>query len=145
MSSQNGLSSAYGAPSNGHYNGNGGARGSAEARANILRFNNENNGDGNYRFEYETENKISQQEVGQVKNVGPDGDATVVEGTYSYVGDDGHTYTVNYIADENGFQPTGEHIHHEIQMAAADAARSAASEVGYPGASGSNGQNGYRY
>ncbi|KAI4459211.1 cuticle protein [Holotrichia oblita] len=152
----NGLSSSYGAPSrsvgpspvygapNGYQNGNGNGYRSAEARANILRFNNENNGDGNYRFEFETENKISQQEVGQVKDVAPEGGVTVVQGTYSYVGDDGQTYTVNYVADENGFQPTGDHIHNEIQQAAAEAARSAASEVGYPASqNGYSGQNGY--
>lgn len=131
-----GPSPVYGAP-------NVNARASAEARANILRFNNENHGDGNYRFEYETENRISQQEVGQIKNVGQDGGATVVQGTYSYVGDDGQTYTVNYIADENGFQPAGEHIHKDIQMTAAEAARTAVSDVGYPNAY--NAEGGYRY
>ncbi|GJQ74123.1 hypothetical protein Trydic_g19045 [Trypoxylus dichotomus] len=132
-----GPSPVYGAPS-------GRAQGSAEARANILRYNNENNGDGNYRFEYETENRISQQEVGQVKNLGQDGDATVVQGTYSYVGDDGQTYTVNYVADENGFQPAGDHIHKEIQAVAAEAARTAVSDVGYPSNTYSS-QGGYRY
>lgn len=156
-SGSGGPSPVYGAP-NGHQNGNGNGYRSAEARANILRYSNENNGDGNYHFEYETENKISQQEVGQVKDVAPEGGVTVVQGTYSYVGDDGQTYTVNYVADENGFQPTGNHIHSEIQEAAAEAARSAAAEVGYPasqngysgqngynGQNGNNGQNGYRY
>ncbi|KAI4459207.1 insect cuticle protein [Holotrichia oblita] len=76
-------------------------------------------------FEYETENKLVNREVGQVKNIGQDGDATVVQGTYSYVGDDGQTYT-------------------DIQMtAAAEAARTAVSEVGYPNAY--NAEGGYRY
>lgn len=162
----NGISSSYGAPSrsagpapvygppsDGHYNG-GRAGSSPFARANILRFNNENNGDGSYRFDFETENKISQQEEGQLKNAGPEGEVTVVQGSYSYEGDDGQTYTVNYIADENGFQPSGDHIHREIQMAAADAARNAQSEGGYPDRNqyssnqytqATNGQNGYRY
>lgn len=34
----------------------------------------------------------------------------MVQGQYSYVGDDGVTYTVNYIADENGYRAIGSHI-----------------------------------
>lgn len=33
----------------------------------------------------------------------------VVRGSYSYVVGD-TTYTVNYVADQNGFQPQGDHI-----------------------------------
>lgn len=33
-----------------------------------------------------------------------------MQGTYSYAGDDGNTYTVNYVADENGFRPEGAHL-----------------------------------
>jgi len=49
-------------------------------------------------------------EVGQVNDVGTDDEAISVKGSYSYIGDDGVTYTVNYIADKNGFQPVGAHI-----------------------------------
>lgn len=55
---------------------------------------------------FETENRISQQETGQLKNE----DTNSVQGSYSFVGPDGVTYTINYVADENGFQPIGEHL-----------------------------------
>lgn len=63
-------------------------------------------------FSYETSNSISAQEQGQLQNVGTDQEGIAVRGQYSYVGPDGVTYTVVYIADENGFQPQGAHIPH---------------------------------
>lgn len=46
------------------------------------------------------------EEQGQLKNQGTDNEALSVRGQYSWVGPDGVTYTVTYLADENGFQPT---------------------------------------
>ncbi|XP_018579201.1 endocuticle structural glycoprotein SgAbd-2-like [Anoplophora glabripennis] len=75
----------------------------------ILRLNNDNNGDGTYNFDFETENRISQQETGHVAGAGADA-AVIAQGSYSFVAPDGQAYTVNYVADENGFQPQGAHI-----------------------------------
>lgn len=61
-------------------------------------------------YRYETENRISQVETGEQRNAGTDQASSVVQGTYSYAGDDGNTYTVNYVADENGFRPEGAHL-----------------------------------
>lgn len=78
--------------------------------AQITRYSNENNGDGSYQFDYETDNKISQHEVGQLRNVGTNQEATVVHGSYSYAAPNGQVLTVDYVADENGFRPSGAHL-----------------------------------
>lgn len=36
--------------------------------------------------------------------------ALVVTGSYSYIGPDGVTYKVDYVADKVGFKPHGDHI-----------------------------------
>lgn len=61
-------------------------------------------------YSYETSNRITAQEQGQLNNAGTDNEAIAVRGQFQYVGPDGVTYTVTYIADENGFQPQGAHI-----------------------------------
>ncbi|KAF9414980.1 hypothetical protein HW555_007247 [Spodoptera exigua] len=45
-------------------------------------------------------------EYGEVRNAGSEDEFVAVKGSYSWVGPDGVKYTVNYVADENGFQPT---------------------------------------
>lgn len=52
----------------------------------------------------------NRRESGQHVKVNDEESNLVIEGEYSYVGDDGRTYVVRYIADENGFRPLGDHL-----------------------------------
>ncbi|XP_005190116.1 larval cuticle protein 65Ag1-like [Musca domestica] len=63
-----------------------------------------------FNYAYATSDGTEGEASGQLKNVGTDEEALAVKGSFTYVGDDGVTYTVNYVADENGFQPEGAHL-----------------------------------
>uniref|UniRef100_A0A1A9VCP1 Uncharacterized protein n=1 Tax=Glossina austeni TaxID=7395 RepID=A0A1A9VCP1_GLOAU len=65
-----------------------------------------------FRFYYEsfeTGNGIKRDENGEFHIIGPDGSLNV-HGSYSYTGDDGRVYSVNYKADSNGFHAVGAHL-----------------------------------
>lgn len=64
----------------------------------------------NFDYSYETSDGIARYEQGALKNVGTENEALETRGSYSYVGSDGKQYTVNYVADENGFRPEGAHL-----------------------------------
>ncbi|KAH8342515.1 larval cuticle protein 65Ag1-like [Drosophila kikkawai] len=81
----------------------------AAPEATVLRSESDVGPEG-YNYALETSDGTSKQEQGQLKNIGTENEAIAVKGTFSYVGDDGQIYTVNYIADENGFQPSGAHL-----------------------------------
>uniref|UniRef100_A0ABD2WP36 Uncharacterized protein n=1 Tax=Trichogramma kaykai TaxID=54128 RepID=A0ABD2WP36_9HYME len=73
----------------------------------------ENIGVGNYGYSFELSNGHGRQE--QAEFVAPrsaDEEGFYrVTGSFSYVDPaTGQSYTVNYVADENGFQPTGAHL-----------------------------------
>lgn len=99
-----GVSSHSNIASGSNYNGN-----SNGPQIPILRLENENNGDGSYKFAYETGNSIQAQEQGYIKGVGQEG-AQQTQGSFSFTALDGGQYSVSYIADENGFQPQGAHL-----------------------------------
>ncbi|XP_064542609.1 larval cuticle protein 65Ag1-like [Drosophila montana] len=63
-----------------------------------------------YKYGLETSDGTKKDEQGQLKNIGTEQEAISVQGSFSFVADDGQTYVVNYIADENGFQPSGAHL-----------------------------------
>jgi len=81
-----------------------------EQQARILRLENVNNGDGTYNYGYETENGITVEESGFLKNRGAENEGLAVKGSYQYYDNSGQLYRVTYIADENGYQPEGEHL-----------------------------------
>ena len=60
---------------------------------------------------YEAENGISVSESGVQKQIGdkPEESGTVSQGKFSYP-EDGVTYTITWVADENGFQAKGDHL-----------------------------------
>ncbi|KAE8744064.1 Cuticle Protein CPR RR-1 5 [Frankliniella occidentalis] len=69
------------------------------------------NEDGSYQWNYETGNGIAANEQGSVKNAGnPETEAISVQGQFSYTADDGTPIQLQYLADENGFQPQGAHL-----------------------------------
>ncbi|KAJ8975030.1 hypothetical protein NQ317_008200, partial [Molorchus minor] len=83
----------------------------------IISYNKEQGEDGSYKASYETGNNIIAEEEGYLKSLGPDPDAEgeiinaqVQQGSYTYTSPDGQIITVNYIADEKGFHPTGDHL-----------------------------------
>ncbi|XP_063699345.1 flexible cuticle protein 12-like [Culicoides brevitarsis] len=80
------------------------------ANAQILKYESDNIGVDGYRFAYETSDGVTRDEEAQLKNVGTENEAISVRGSYSFVAPDGQTYTVTYVADENGFQPEGAHL-----------------------------------
>ncbi|CAG9786059.1 unnamed protein product [Diatraea saccharalis] len=92
------------------YSGNPGYNSYGGAHIPILRYENVNNGDGTYRYSYETGNGISAHESGSPRAPGPEGPAVTAEGGFSYRAPDGQQVSLTYTADENGFHPTGSHI-----------------------------------
>ncbi|XP_030385797.1 pupal cuticle protein Edg-78E [Scaptodrosophila lebanonensis] len=75
----------------------------ADAHAEIRSYNNElKQGDGSYNYQFETTNGIAQQEQG----VG----GYYASGSSQYYTPDGQLIQLTYTADENGFQPQGEHL-----------------------------------
>ncbi|XP_019876741.1 flexible cuticle protein 12-like [Aethina tumida] len=78
--------------------------------ATIIKSELENIGTDGFNWAYETSNGIAAQEQGQLNNAGTDNEAIAVRGSFKFVGPDGVTYEVTYVADENGFQPQGAHL-----------------------------------
>ncbi|XP_049869401.1 pupal cuticle protein 20-like [Pectinophora gossypiella] len=90
--------------------GFGGGYSGSGAHIPILSYQNVNDGNGNYRYSYETGNGISAHESGSPRAPGPEGPAVTADGGFSYRAPDGQQISLSYTADENGFHPTGSHL-----------------------------------
>lgn len=75
----------------------------SERNAVIINYENSISPEG-YSYSYDTSNGIHADESAIATN------GVRAKGSYSYTGDDGKIYTVTYTADENGFQPRGDHL-----------------------------------
>jgi len=86
-----------------------------DATAVVSRSVDEHNPDGSYTNSVETSNGISQQETGQlVQAVNPEtGKPQAViasRGSYQWTAPDNVQYLVQWVADQNGFQPQAAHL-----------------------------------
>ena len=80
----------------------------------ILRSENTGVNNGRYHYSYEAENGISQDVSGEMKTVN-DAQVYVMRGSYSYIGTDGQTYTVDWYADETGYHPSAPHLPKSVE------------------------------
>ncbi|XP_070506386.1 endocuticle structural glycoprotein SgAbd-5-like [Chironomus tepperi] len=107
---------------------------SADAGATLVSNTFADDGAGNFNFAFETSNGIKEQAQGQLKDVqvpvfdtngqktgDQPGKAEVQTGQFSYTAPDGTPITVQWVADENGFQPKGDHLPVAPQVPAAPA------------------------
>lgn len=81
-----------------------------ESQAEIVNYTVEENVEGGINWRLETSNGIQREEYGRVRNAGTDDEFYIINGGWSFVGPDGVTYRIKFIADENGFRPRGEHL-----------------------------------
>ncbi|KAJ8732703.1 hypothetical protein PYW07_015302 [Mythimna separata] len=72
----------------------------------LLRYESNNDGLGTYSFAYDQSDSSSRNEEGELKNAGTDNEFVAVKGSYSWTDPDGVYHTINYVADENGYQPS---------------------------------------
>ncbi|CAG9559488.1 unnamed protein product [Danaus chrysippus] len=83
---------------------------SPDAAAEVVEYENDNIGIGGYHYRVRTSNGIAAEEDAQLADVGSEDEGIAVRGSFSYVAPDGVSYLVEYVADKNGFRPSGKHL-----------------------------------
>ncbi|XP_047533449.1 larval cuticle protein LCP-17-like [Vanessa atalanta] len=83
---------------------------SDESQAPILRSDYEQQPEGHFQYAIETGNGIVSQAEGVVKNPASENAALEVKGTVRYTAPDGTPISLEYVADESGYHPTGSHL-----------------------------------
>ncbi|CAD7004123.1 unnamed protein product [Ceratitis capitata] len=64
-----------------------------------------------YQYAVETSDGTKKEEAGTLKDAGSDHEGIDVHGSYSWTDEKtGEKFTVEYVANENGFQPKGAHL-----------------------------------
>ncbi|XP_028157076.1 larval cuticle protein LCP-17-like [Ostrinia furnacalis] len=81
-----------------------------EANAKILSQELDVGVEGSYQWAFQTDNGISAQARGELTNPQSDNAAQVVQGQASWSSPEGEQISVQYVADENGYQPQGSHL-----------------------------------
>ncbi|CAH0731227.1 unnamed protein product, partial [Brenthis ino] len=84
---------------------------SGEAQAKILKQELDIGHEGQYQWSYDTENGISANEQGALKNVpGAETPSQVAQGQARWTAPNGEVIEFQYTADENGYRAEGAHI-----------------------------------
>jgi len=88
--------------------------------AGIVRMDHQMSEDGSFIYGFETTDPIQADVAGQIKQIGEEF-GVVMQGSYSFIAQDENgndvPIQVDWIADENGFQVTGESIPEAIRSA----------------------------
>ena len=71
---------------------------------------------GAFNYAFEAENGIKQEASSQLKTFDDGTSAVVMQGSYEYIGPDGLTYVVNWIADESGYKATAAHLPKPVEI-----------------------------
>lgn len=73
-----------------------------DVHAETIKFESDMDAEGNYNYAFETSNGITAQEKGT--------GGQYAKGGYAYYSPEGELIQMSYVADENGFQPSGSHL-----------------------------------
>lgn len=76
----------------------------------ILAYQNSLQHEGTFNYAFESGDGTKAEQNGQLKYVDQENAGEAIQGQFSYEGDDGQTYSIQYTADENGYRPVGAHL-----------------------------------